>query len=359
MPILDRYLGRIILQYTLIAMVVLLGLFTFVNFLEQLGDLGKGGYGLSEALVYLILTIPRTIYELFPMAALLGAIIGLSLLASDSELIVMRASGVSVRQITAAALKVGALFVIAAMLIGELVAPASETYAQRGRAEALQQNVEQRIEQQADFGLWMRDAHTFVNVGEMLPDLTLLRVKLFEFDADKKLRALIFTADAKFENDHWIFNDIKQTVIDANGNTETSQLTTTAWRSEVTPQLLSVFLVQPDQLSLWQLHRYIRHLEENRQQAAPYKLAFWNKLMLPLSTALMLVLAIPFVFVNLRSGALGRSLFTGIMLGLGFYAVNKGFGFIVLVYALPPLLGATVPLAAFLILAMAMMRRIR
>ena len=354
MPILDRYLGRIILQYTLITMLVLLGLFTFVNFLEQLGDLGKGRYGLLDALVYVVLTIPRTVYELFPMAALLGTIIGLSLLANDSELIVMRASGVSVRQITAAALKMGGLFVIAAMLIGELVSPPSEARAQRGRAAALQPN----INQQPGAGLWMRDAHTYINVGEVLPDLTMLGINIVEFGPDKKLRSLSSAADGKFENGRWVINRVKRTVIDADGNTETAQPNTAEWRSGVTPQILSVFFVQPDQLSLWQLRRHIRHLRENRQQTDPFELAFWNKLMLPLSTAVMVALAIPFVFVNIRSGTLGRSLFTGIMLGLGFHAANKGFGYIVLAYGLPPLLGATLPMLAFLLVALAMVRKI-
>ena len=354
MSILDRYLGGVMLRCTLIIMLVLLGLFTFVNFLEQLGDLGKGHYGLAEALAYIALTIPRTLYELFPMAVLLGTLVGLSLLADDSELIVMRASGVSVRQIAVSALKTGGLLVIAAMLIGELVAPPSEARAQRNRAEALQQNIKQRT----DSGLWMRDGRTYINASEVLPDSTLLGIKLFEFGPDNKLRSLTAAAHGEFRNDRWIIKDVRQTLIDADGNAETVHSDVTEWRSGVTPQLLSVFLVQPDQLSLRQLNRQVRHLRGNRQQTAPSELAFWNKLMLPLSTAVMVALAIPFVFVNIRSGTLGRNLFIGSMLGLGFHAANKGFGYLVLAYGLPPLLGATLPLLAFLALAVAMMRRV-
>ncbi len=353
MSILDRYLGRIILQHTLLTLLVLLGLFAFVNFLEQLGDLGSGRYGLSDAFLYLVLTIPRTMYELFPLAALLGTIIGLSLLANDSELIVLRASGVSVWQITVAALKTGALFVIVAMLIGELVAPPADTHAQRGRAEALQRN-----HAPTGTGLWMRDAQNFINVGEVLPDLTLLGIKIFQFDADKKLRTLLEAADGKFADGEWTLRDVKQTRIDIDGNAETARMETSRWRSGVTPESLSVFLAQPDQLSMGQLRRHIRHLAQNRQQTAPYQLAFWNKIMLPLSTAIMVMLAIPFVFVNLRSGTLGRSLLVGILLGIGFHITNKIFGFVVLVYNLPPLLGATVPIIAFALLAMVMMRRV-
>ena len=354
MSILDRYLGRIILQYTIISMAVLLALFTFVNFLDQVGSLGKGNYGFLQAVQYVLLTIPRLLYDLFPMAALLGTIIGLSLLANDSELIVMRASGVSMLQITTAALKMGGLFVIFAVFVGEVVSPYTETKAQRDRAEALQQN----IQQQTNFGLWMRDTQTYVNVGEVLPDLTLLRIKVFEFDPDRKLRSMVTADDGIFQSDSWLINNVKQTLIDRDGEAETLSTPSAQWQSRVTPQILSVFLIKPDQLSFWQLSRYIKHLTTNQQKTDPFELAFWGKLMLPLSTAVMVVLAIPFVFVNIRSGGLGRSLFTGIMLGLGFYAANKGFGYVVLANGLSPLLGATLPVIGFLLLAMVMMRRI-
>ena len=199
----------------------------------------------------------------------------------------------------------------------------------------------------------MRDAQNFINVGEVLPDLTLLGIKIFQFDADKKLRTLLEAADGE-----WTLRDVKQTRIDIDGNAETARMETSRWRSGVTPESLSVFLAQPDQLSMGQLRRHIRHLAQNRQQTAPYQLAFWNKIMLPLSTAIMVMLGIPFVFVNLRSGTLGRSLLVGILLGIGFHITNKIFGFIVLVYNLPPLLGATVPIIAFALLAMVMMRRV-
>lgn len=354
MRILDRYLGRIILQYTLISMAVLLALFTFVNFLDQIGSLGKGSYNMWEAVKFVILTIPRLLYELFPMSALLGTIIGLSLLANDSELIVMRVSGVSIFQITIAALKMGGMFVLCAVFVGEVISPFTETRAERGRAEALQRN----IQQQSNFGLWMRDTETYVNIGEVLPDLTLLRVKVFEFDPDRRLRSMVTADDAVFQDGYWLINNVKQTLIDPQGHSETMQTPSAQWQSRVTPQILSVFLIQPEQLSFWQLNRYIKHLTANQQKTDPFELAFWSKLMLPLSTAVMVVLAIPFVFVNIRSGQLGRSLFIGIMLGLGFYATNKGFGYVVLANGLSPLLGATLPVTGFLLLALVMMRRI-
>ncbi len=354
MRILDRYLGYIILQYTIITMLALVGLFTFVNFLDQTAHLGHGNYNITELIQYVILIIPRTIYELFPMASLLGTIIGLSLLANDSELIAMRASGISMLQITLATLKMGALFVITAILIGEFVAPYTETKAQRGRAEALQQH----IKQQTNFGLWMRDGQTFVNIGEVLPDMTLLGVQVFKFDHNRKLRSLMTAESGTFQDNYWRIKRVKQTQIDQNGNSESTTHETSKWASQVTPQILSVFLIKPEQLSFMQLNRYIKHLNKNKQQSDPYKLAFWTKLMQPLSTAVMVMLAIPFAFANIRSGTLGRSLFVGIMLGIGFYVVNKIFGYVVLAHSSSLLLGATAPFIAFLLFAIAMMRRV-
>ena len=354
MKILDRYLGRIILQYTMISMLVLLGLFVFVSVLDQLGNLGKGNYNLGEAIAFVGFTIPRMIYEIFPMAALLGTMIGLSMLANDSELIVMRASGVSMIQISMAALKMGAIFVLAAICIGELLAPYSETKAQRLKAEAMQQD----IKQHTNFGLWMRDTATYVNIGEVLPDLTLLAIKVFEFDPNNRLRTMVSADEGYFQDGSWVLRNVKQTVVNLEGQTKTLEAGLAAWESRVTPQILSVFLIKPDQLSFWQLNRYINHLKQNQQKTDAYELAFWNKLMLPISTAVMVILAIPFVFVSIRSGTMGRNLFIGIMLGLGFYVANKGFGYVVLASGLSPLFGATLPIVAFLTLAIVMMRRI-
>lgn len=354
MAILERYLGRIILNQTMLVLTVLLGLFMFVAFIDQLSAIGRGDYTIFSAIKYVILTAPRTIYELFPMAALLGTILGLSILANDSELVVMRASGISIMQITRAVLKTGGFFVIAAMFMGEVVSPWSETNAERGRAEALQED----IQQHTNFGLWMRDSTTYVNVGEVLPDLSLLRIKVFEFDQNKKLRSLVFAREGRFDGNEWIIEDVTQTVIGLDDRATPQKLPSAFWNTEVTPQILNAFLIQPEQLSIWQLKDYIQHLSENNQKTDGYRLAFWNKLVLPLSTAVMVILAIPFVFANLRTGSLGKNLFLGIMFGLTFYAANKGFGATVLAYNMSPLLGATLPVMVFLSISILMLRRV-
>jgi len=354
--LIDIYIGRCIVQQSLLVIAVLAGIFAFLNFIDQLSYLGSGSYGLLDVLRFVVLTTPRIIHDTFPMASLVGTILGLSVLARHSELTVMRASGVSLGQITGSVLKVGTIFVLLSLVIGEFVSPFTETMAQRGRAEALEQDIEQKHSS----GLWMRDKSTFVNVAEVMPDLRLLRIKIFEFDRKNhdRLVSLTYARSGHYDQDRWQLDDVRQTIIDEKGRAEVLHVVRSAWVTEVTPGMMSVFLVQPGQLPLLQLKKYIEHLRLNAQDTRAYELAYWGKVVLPLSTAVMLILAVPFVFSSVRAGSLGRNLFLGIMVGLGFFVLNKALGYIVLVYGVHPFIGATLPTLLFLGGALILYRRV-
>ena len=357
MNLLDRYLGKVILQYAALTMAVLLGLFAFVGLLDQLSDLGRGRYDFGDALMHVALEMPRNLYALFPIAALLGVMLGLSLLANDWELTALRASGVSVWQIAIGVTKIGALLAGGALLVGEFVAPNSELRAQSLRVEAMRATLGGQIAA----NLWLRDQNAYINLGEVRADLTARNIRLFEFDDDKNLRTLLHAQRGRFDADHWRLSDVRQTRFeegdDDNGAT-VAQFDSLNWQSAVTPKLLSVFLLDADQLSLRQLSRYLNHLKQNRQQTAKYELAFWQKLLAPLSVVLMMLLAIPFVFANVRAGALARSLFVGVMLGLGFSVGAQGVGYLTLAINLPAPLGAMLPQAAVLLFALWLMKRV-
>ncbi len=352
--VVDLYLGRTILHHTGVALGVLLGLFSFVNFIDQLGDLGIGNYNLWQVVRFVGLSIPYTLYELFPMGALLGTILALNSLAVDSELVVLRAAGFSLTQITGSVLKVGLAMVALTFVVGEVISPASETMAKNGRASALQRDVRQ----QTEYGLWMRDTTTYVNIGEILPDLTLLSVRVFEFDQNARLRSLVYANSGRYIEENWRLSQVRQTVIRDDGLADTRKLASANWETSVSPQIMSVFLIKPEQMSVWQLKRYILHLRANDQETSKFELAFWTKVVSPLSIGVMIALAIPFVFGSLRSGSGGRNLFIGIMIGLGFYAANKSLGYVVLAYGISPLLGALLPMLLFLLLAVALYRRV-
>lgn len=355
MRLLDLYIGKILLRHILVTVVVLLGLFVFVTFIDELGDLDKGQYGISQIVQYTILGIPKTLYEVFPMAALIGSILGLSVLARNSELIVMRAAGVSVQRIVFSVLKVGVMLAVIAMLMGEVISPFTETKAQKIRNESMQSN----IGQESNTGVWMRDDNTYVNIGEVLPDLTLLQLKIFEFDGSNVLRFLSIAEQGEYQENsrRWVLKGLKRTMI-GDESSAADEVNAAYWSTVVSPQILRVFMIQPDQLSIWQLRRYINHLRSNKQDTASYELAFWSKIVTPFATAVMLILAVPFVFKEARSGNLGRSLFSGIMIGLGFFILNRAFTYFVPLFSIPPSIGALVPTVLVCLLSIFMIRRI-
>lgn len=352
MRILDFYIGRILLNHIAVVIVVLLGLFTFVTFIDELGSMDRGTYGIFQVLQFVILSIPKTLYEVFPMAALIGSILGLSVLAKDSELVVMRAAGVSVRRLVFSVLKVGLIMAGLALVIGELVSPFTETRAQRIKAESLS-----NIRQKSDFGLWMRDDNTYVNIEEVLPDLTLLKIKIFEFDSNNYLRFLSYADKGRYANSRWMLEDLKRTMINDDGSASDT-VTAAFWSTAVNPDILKVFMIQPEQLSIWQLSQYIEHLKQNKQKTNNYELVYWAKVVTPFATAVMLILAVPFVFKQARSGTLGRSLFTGIMVGLGFFILNKAFTYFVLLFNISPFWGASIPTMIVCALSVFMIRRV-
>jgi lipopolysaccharide export system permease protein len=352
--LLDRYIGGTILRQCSLVFIVLMGIFLFMVFIEELADIGVGNYGLISVVRFVALSAPRIAYETFPMVALIGAILGLSSLALSSELVVVRASGVSLSRITGSVLRIGAFFMVVVILIGEFVNPWSESAAQQGRAETL----ERAIDQKNSFGLWIRDGRKYVNVGEVLPDLTLLRIRIFEFDDTNRLVSMQHAGHGRYRDEVWQLLDVRKTTINEGGDSAVEVVDQAEWWTAMTPQMMSAFLITPEQLSIQQLLRYMTYLRENGQDTRPYQLAFWQKLTLPLSTAVMVVLAIPFVFGNLRSGSMGRNLFIGIMVGLLFYVVNKAFGYIVLGYGVPPALGAILPTFILFLTALLMYRRV-
>ena len=353
MKILDFYIGKVVIRHIAMTILVLLGRFTFVSFIDELGDLENQSYGILHVLQYVFLKVPKNLYDIFPIATLIGAILGLSVLASDSELTAMRASGVSLKRIAMSVLKVGFILAVIVFLLGEVISPYTERRSQQV------QNESSNIGQKDDFGVWLRDSNTYVNVGEVLPDLTLLDVKIFEFDAENRLRFLSVAQHGEFDvgERRWLLNGLKRTMINTKSS-DADEVNAAYWSTDVSPQILAVFKIQPDQLPIWHLSSYIDHLKSNKQETEDFELVYWSKLVKPFATAVMLILAIPFVFKSVRSGGLGRNLFLGIMVGLSFFILDRAFIFFVPLFSLPPLFGALFPVLAICALSYLMMRRV-
>ena len=353
MRLIDRYIGRGVVVATLMVMFVLLTLIAFIELERELEEVGRGTYTIGRVFLYVGLVLPRFAYEVFPVTALLGSLIGLGAMANNSELIAMRAAGVSVGRIAWAAMKAGLLLMLVAALVGELLAPASEQLAQRMRAEA----ISGQITLKTKYGFWTRDGESFINIRSVLPGAELGDVYIYEFDGKQRLKLASHAEHARYQGDHWLLENIRQNEFTADG-VRTRTLDRATWESLLDPALMDMVMMEPNVLPVWGLHRYITFLHENGQQASEYEVAFWGKIVTPLVVLVMLVLAIPFVFGSLRTASIGQRVFAGALVGVGFLVVNKAFAHMAVVYELNPLFAATFPGIACLGVALLALRRV-
>lgn len=348
MRIIYRYIAQRLIVSTMLVLSVFVGLFLFFDLVTTLGHLQHGSF--SDVFMILMLGLPAKISMLFPMAALVGSTLGLSSLAIDGELTALRAAGVSVGRIAYASLRAALVLGLLTAVVGDIVGPKAASLARARQARVSGLNATQNAQ-----GLWLKEGHSFVNIGEVLPDLTVLRLTIYDFHHGRLGREL-FAASGRYHKGRWRLRGVSETLF-----RQRQLIVKTSprgyWKG-IKPSLLSVFAVNPHALSLWDLFRYIRHLHRNQQATAHYALVFWYKLLSPLTTAAMVLLSVPFVFRNSRHGGLGFRLFLAVVLGLMFYVFNRGFGDLTLLYHWPPILGASAPTVGLVAITMAFLTRV-
>ncbi len=355
MKTIRRYVAVQIFWSTGLVFAALLLLFGFFDFIQELGDIGRGGYRLSLAALYVLLSLPGRAYEILPVAALIGTLSALAQMVSHSEYTVMRVSGVSIKSMAIALVQIGVSLSVLTFLIGEFVAPASEQAAQSLRIKATSSTV---VAQAFRSGLWVKDDTNFVNVQRVMPETVIHQVKIYEFDADYRLRAISHAQSGEFQRENlWRLKDVVQTRFEEQ-RTTVSHIPEAYWRSVLNPSILNVLMVVPEQMSLLELISYIEHLKENRQESSRYEIVLWQKVIYPFAVLVMMTLALPFAYFQVREGGVSSKIFTGIMLGLGFHLSNRLFGHLGLLNAWPPLFSAIIPTLAFMVAAVTMMWKV-
>jgi len=342
MTILQRYLANAILTSTGLVLLVLLGLYTFMDFVAELEDVGKGSYQLFEVLSYLVLSMPKRLYELLPIAALLGTVLGLGQLASQSELVVMRAAGISIQQINKAVMIVAVFLMLLALIIGEVIRPPAEQSARELQSLAQTGTVGAR----SDNGFWTRDGTHFNHIDEILPNGHFSGISIYEFDDEHRLRVVTKAKEARYEAGEWTLFDVLQSQLDSQG-VAVKAIEYARWRSNLNPGMVNIVVVPPEFLPVWSLVEYIDYLKMNHQAVGQYQMAFWTKLIMPLSSAVMVFLAVPFVFGPLRSVSMGSRILVGALAGIGFHLINQSFQHIGLVYGVTPWVAALLPTLVF------------
>lgn len=354
MRILTGYLARevsLVTALVLAALVMLMGFFDLIN---ELGDLGKGSYKMGVILMYVLLSVPGNVYNLLPVAVLIGALLALSRLASHSELTVMRTSGLSLGAIARALMVVGLGFVILTLLFGEFITPAVERYAQEMKIRA----TESLIGREFRSGVWVKDEGSFVNVREVHLDggnAQLVEVKIYEFDSANRLKTISLAKRGTYLGDNrWRLEDVQQTVF-SETNTTLNRLPEAMWTSVLKPDILSVLLVVPEQMSVANLYTYIQHLRDNAQRATRYEIAIWTKFVYPTAVLVMILLALPFGISQQRAGNVGKKLFVGILIGLTFNIINRLSSSIGQLHDLSPFTSAWLPTLIFFVVAVVML----
>lgn len=350
MKIITRYLLKEITINVLLIMLALIAMFSFFDLIQELESLGKGSYGLGKVTLFVLLSAPGHIYEVMPVAVLVGCMYSLGQFARHSELIVLRVSGISLLEILLSLLKIGLIFTLITFFIGELITPFSEKMAQRMRIKA----TDSVIVQDFKSGLWVKDANSFVNVEEVLADSTLLNIHIYEFDRNFKLRTSSHAKSGQFEEDQWSLKQVTQTHFDKDTNS-VKQLETATWRSLIRPELLNVLLVLPEKMSAWNLYSYINHLTINKQKTTRYEMALWAKMIYPLACLVMVILALPFGFIQQRATGASTKIFVGIMLGVLYQILNRTFVHLGTLNDWAPLFSAIMPTILFLIAGLTML----
>jgi lipopolysaccharide export system permease protein len=353
MNILDRYIAAAVATGTLIALLIVVGLDMFFNVIAQIDNIGRENYTLMTLVQFVALITPQSMYELFPMAALLGSLMGMGGLSANSELVAMRASGLSIWRIIRSVLQVGVLMLVVAVFVGEVVAPVAERHGQQLRAAAMNR----AISFLSSRGLWVRDEDRFINARRVLSDDTLADLTVYEFDDEARLKVVTQAVEAQYRDGQWILHDVSQTEF-TDDRVLVRHDEQMARVSTLTPDLLGIVALKPENMSIRDISQFMSYLEENGLDTRQYRYAFWGRFVTPAAALVMLFISVPFVFGSLRSVSAGQRVFIGMLVGFGFYLLSQIVSQMGQVFGLNPLLMMMVPGTVFLLFGIRAVRRL-
>lgn len=353
MRIHDRYIVRTILSASALVGLVLIALSAFFVFIGELNDVGEGGYGVLQALWFIALNVPRGLYQLFPVIALLGALIGLGGLASGSEIVVLRASGVTMRRLAVSSLLGGLVLAVLTSALGNWIGPSGSYQAHLVKEHAKSGTVQHG----GEHGIWLRDGKDYVRIRTLPSRDHMLGVTIYRGGSGQKIADMLSARSASYHDGHWILHHVNITRV-AGAGVEVIHRRKQTWNPGVKPSFLRLFVVDPQNLSIGGLWRYARYMEKNHVDPGRYAQAFWNRLSAPFTVLAMVLLALPFVLGPLRSVSGGQRFFIGVMAGVAFYLLNEILSKAGHVYGLEPWVVAWGPTAVLTALAVWGLRRV-
>ncbi len=345
-----RYLFKQILSHILIVMFVVLLLDILLTTLSEWSYSLSGSYQASQAVYFVLATSPTRLYDYFPLIVLIGCLTGLGALANSSELISMRAAGLSIIQISRKVMYPAITIMVVMTFIGETVIPELEQIGQSYRSVKSQDSKKTR------YGIWHKDGEEYIFMQAVTPEGDILGLTRLAMDDQGTPIFRETAAQAKYQGDTWTLSEVQRhNFNDYKIESETAD--EKLWETTVSPSLLKILLVEPDKLSLVKLFSYMSYLTQQNIDARNYKLAFWSKVLKPVMTMALVTVAISFIFGPLRKVATGTRVFIGVLVGLVLKMAESILGPACLVYGFHPLFAAGAPIVLSALLGIYLIRR--
>ncbi len=351
--ILSQYLMRTILASTGIVLVVLLALSALFVFIGELGDT-RGNYETAQAILFTVLRLPNLAFEMLPSAVLIGSLLGLGALAGNSEIIVMRSAGLSIKELAGMVAISGAVLLVLTALLGEYIGPPLDFYARNMRMEALYQQGDDRLGNEA----WVKDGSTYLHLEKVNPEFEFGSLYMYKFDGDVLESIAVAENSGIDQNDNWILENLRETQFESDG-VQVLQSARSVESFEVSADLLGSSLAKPLSLSARELLSYIDYLKRNELDATKYETEFWFRVSRTFTVLIMPILALAFVFGSLRTGGAGGRLMIGVVIGLAYNLASKSLASSGQVFNLDPIVVTWLPAAVLTLATMFALSRIR
>jgi len=351
--ILERYIGKTIIQATGVTTLIITSILFILTLMGEAKSIGVGDYGFIQSMIYVLLRLPRDLYHFSPLLILLGSIVGLSILSANRELAVMRSSGFSIRKILSSVLLASLMLILVMSIIGEGFGPGLSYKAIMRKENA--EHGEEAVTTAA--GIWFHLGNNFIHVNHVVDRHHLDGVTRYQFDQHHKLEAVYYAKTLSFEDKKWLLRDVVKTSFYTD-RTKSKSIAELPWDLKLNTNLLNASVLEPGELSLPKLASFAHYLEKNGLQSTEYRFNFWQRLLKPLSSVVMIFLAIPFVLGVLRTSSMGLRIVVGSLAGFAFFILNELLGQLSMVYQIPPLVAALLPLIVFAVMGVWLSRKL-
>jgi len=350
MKIRERYIRKTLLSFTLVVLVIWLGIYSFFTFLSEMNSIGQVNYTSLEAFRYIALLIPEVAYKHASPVILLGCVLGMGHLATTNQLIVLRVSGMSIIKLTMLTIKTALIFVIVVIAIGEIFAPISSDEAEKGRSEALGNPTASQSQE----GFWIRDGDNFINVQKNIDGKLFSGVTIIEVNSSNKISTVMKSDNATFDgkslkmNNTDIFSiDSTKEIDDISHKERNSYNKTVSFDQDLIDSLKK----EPKELTTWNIIKQIKFLSDNKLRSGIFEVELYKRIIKPITLVAMILLAMLFIFGSTRDATLGRKIFFGIALGLSFEMLSRIGGAMALSFDFNPVISAVLPTIVVMVVA--------